>query len=159
MAAQDLVIRYLAYALMMAVVAAGVAGVLESEDDAGAIGAAGAVDVEYPTVTRQGLKPSLVVTVENRTGAPREPAVVLSGEYLEALQLQGVTPDPAEASGVGDGLIEYAFEPLSPGERLRASFSFSIDQQAPGARFESPVRVALGDERLLDADVTTVVLP
>lgn len=159
MAAQDLVIRYVAYAVMIAVVAVGLAGVLERVDDARATASSGAVGVEYPAVTRQGLKPSVVVSVDNRAGAPREPAIVMSAEYLEELQLAGVTPDPAQASGVGDGLIEYRFEPLAPGARLRASFAFSIDQQAPGLRFESPVRVALGDELVLDADVSTLVLP
>lgn len=159
MGAQDLLIRYVAYAIMLAVVAAGLAGVLESEDDARATGVTGDAEIEYPAVTRQGLKPTLVVDVVNRSSRPREPALVLSSDYLEGLQLGAVTPDPADAAGVGDGLVEYRFAPLGPGERLRAVLSFSIDQQAPGVRFETPVRVALGDERLLDDDVSTLVLP
>lgn len=87
------------------------------------------------------------------------PEIVLSGEYLEGLQLQGVTPDPAEAGAVGDGLIAYRFAALDPGATLRASLSMSIDQQAPGLRFTSPLRVALGGRLLMDTDLTTVVLP
>ena len=159
MTRQDLVLRYIAYAVMLAVVAAGLVGLLERESSARASAGSGDVDVEYPRITRQGLKPSLVVEVRNAAPVARVPVLVLSGEYLEALQLEGVTPEPAEAAAVGDGLVEYRFAALAPGATLRASLAMSIDQQAPGVRFTSPLTVALGGRVLLDARITTVVLP
>jgi hypothetical protein len=83
----------------------------------------------------------------------------VSGEYLEALQVGAVTPEPAEAAAVGDGLVEYRFAALGPAATLRASLAMSIDQQAPGVRFTSPLTVALGGRVLLDTRITTVVLP
>jgi hypothetical protein len=38
-------------------------------------------------------------------------------------------------------------------------FAFSIDQQHPGLRANSPVRVAVGDAVVLQTDITTTVLP
>jgi hypothetical protein len=61
--AQDLALRYVAYAIMLAVVAAGLFGLLEAEDDAGVTGVTGDAEMEYPAITRQRLKPTLVVDV------------------------------------------------------------------------------------------------
>lgn len=155
---RDLTIRYLAYALMLAVVVAALAGVLERESAVGSTAREGA-RAEYPRVTRQGLKPSLVVEVHNRGAGARAPSVTLASGYLEALQLGAVTPDPDEAAPVGDGLVRYTFAPLAGGDSLRAVFAFSIDQQVSGVRFSSPLRVALGTSVLLDARARTVVIP
>jgi hypothetical protein len=156
---QGLAIRDIAYAIMLTAVVAGLAGLLERDADARATAASGDVAVEYPSVTRQGLKPTLVVQVTNSAPVARVPELVLSAEYLEALQLQGVTPAPDGEGAVGDGLVEYRFGALDPGATLRASLAMSIDQQAPGVRFTSPLRVALGGRLLLDTELTTLVLP
>jgi hypothetical protein len=153
------VIRYLAYAIMVALVAMALLGVLEQDGRASAETDAGAAEIDYPEVTRQGLKPSLVVTVENRDRVAREVSVDLASTYVEGLQLGTVSPDASEARGVGDGALRWTFAPVGPGERLRAVFAFSIDQQHPGLRAESPVRVAVGDEVVLRTDITTTVLP
>jgi len=159
MSRQDLVLRVIAYSLMAAVVLAGLVGLLERDETARASAPSGDVEVEYPGVTRQGLKPSLVVEVRNSGALPRVPALVLSADYLDALQFSGAVPEPQESSAVGDGLVEYRFAPLEPGATLRASLAFSIDQQAPGVRFTSPLVVALGGRVLLDDEVATMVLP
>ena len=159
MTIRSAIIRYVAYAAMLALVVMALLGVMEQDGRARAETAAGAAEVDYPEVTRQGLKPSLVVTVENRDRVAREVSVDLASEYLEALQLGTVTPDPAEARGVAGDQIRYTFAPVGPGERLRAVFAFSIDQQHPGLRARSPVRVAAGDEVVLLTDITTTVLP
>jgi hypothetical protein len=156
---RSIAIRYLAYALMIAAVIAGLVGALERDGQAEAATTAGEARIDYPRVTRQGLKPTLVVEVVNRTRRPQEPALVISSEYLESVQLAGLSPDPVESGGTGDGLVEFRFAPLGAEERLRAVLAFSIDHQAPGARFETPVRVVLGSSLLLDADISTVVLP
>jgi hypothetical protein len=159
MTRQDLVMRYIAYAVMLAAVVAGLVGLLERDATARASARSGDVDVEYPRITRQGLKPSMVVEVRNAAPVARVPTLVVSGEYLEALQVGAVTPEPAEAAAVGDGLVEYRFAALGPAATLRASLAMSIDQQAPGVRFTSPLTVALGGRVLLDTRITTVVLP
>lgn len=154
----EAVVRYISYAIMLALVGAGLAGLLQREAVAG-----GDMDdlvrAEYPRVTRQGLKPSLTVEVRNPGPPAAAPVVTLASDYLGALQLGGVTPDPDSATPVGDGLVRYAFAPLAGGARLRAVFAFSIDQQASGLRFSSPLRVALGGRLLLEDEVRTLVLP
>ena len=153
------VIRYLSNAIMLAIVAMALLGVLEQDGRAHAETSAGAAEIDYPEVTRQGLKPTLVVTVENRDRVAREVSVDLASSYVEALQLGIVSPDPSEARGVGSDQLRWTFTPIGPGERLRAVFAFSIDQQHPGLRANSPVRVAVGDEVVLQAEITTTVLP
>ena len=153
------VIRYVSYVVMIALVAMALFGVLEQDGRARAETAAGTAEVDYPEVTRQGLKPSLVVTVENRDRVAREVSVDLASAYLEGLQLAGVTPDPAESRAVAGDQVRFTFTSVGPGERLRAVFAFSIDQQHPGLRANSPVRVAVGDEDVLLTDITTTVLP
>ena len=159
MTVRSAVIRYLSYAVMIAIVAMALLGVLEQDGRARAETSAGAADLDYPEVTRQGLKPSLVVTVENRDRVAREVSVDLASTYVEGLQLGTVTPDPAEARGIADDQIRWTFTAVGPGERLRAVFAFSIDQQHPGLRANSPVRVAVGDEEVLLTHITTTVLP
>jgi hypothetical protein len=156
---RSVVIRYVAYAVMIALVATALLGVLEQDGRARAESDAGGVEVDYPRVTRQGLKPSLVVTVENRDRVAREVSVDLASAYVAGLQLATVTPDPAESRGVGDGGLRWTFTAIGPGERLRAVFAFSIDQQHPGLRARSPVRVAVGDREVLRTHITTTVLP
>jgi hypothetical protein len=153
------VIRYVSYAIMIALVASALLGVLEQDGRARAETSAGAAEIDFPEVTRQGLKPTLVVTVENRGRVAREVSVDLASAYVESLQLDGVSPDASEARGVGDDQLRWTFAPVGPGERLRAVFAFSIDQQHPGLRANSPVRVAVGDEIVLLTDITTTVLP
>jgi hypothetical protein len=159
MTIRSAVIRYVAYAIMIALVALALLGALESDGRARAEGPAGAAEIDYPDVTRQGLKPTLVVTAENRDRVAREVSVDLASAYVEGLQLGTVNPDPAEARGVAGDQLRYTFAPIGPGERLRAVFAFSIDQQHPGLRARSPVRVAIGDEEVLRTDITTTVLP
>lgn len=155
-----LALRYVAYAIMIVVVALGLIGLLER--DAGrdaSVAGLGTARVEFPSVTRQGLKPALVVEVTNDTARPYEPKLTLETRYLQAIQLGAVFPAPAEVTGVDRGLAEYSFEPLAPGDRLRAVLAFSIDQQAPGLRFTTPVTVGLGERTLLEDTITTLVLP
>lgn len=159
MTPRAIIIRYTAYAVMIALVALALLGLLEQDGRARAVTASGAAEVDYPSVTRQGLKPSIVVTVENRDRVAREVSVDLGSRYLEEMQLSGVTPDPSEARGVGAGTLRYTFTPIGAGERLRAVFAFSIDQQHPGLRSRSPVRVAVGDHEVLRTDISTTVLP
>jgi hypothetical protein len=159
MTIRAVIIRYAAYAVMGALVVLALLGLLEQDGRARAETAAGAAEVDYPSVTRQGLKPSLIVTVENRDRVAREVSIDLGSRYLEEMQLSGVTPDPAEARGVGAETLRYTFTPIGAGERLRAIFSFSIDQQHPGLRSRSPVRVAVGDREVLRTDISTTVLP
>jgi hypothetical protein len=153
------IIRYVSYAIMIAIFAMALLGVLEQDGRARAETSAGAAEIDYPEVTRQGLKPTLVVTVENRDRVAREVSVDLASAYVEALQLGIVSPDPSEARGVGSDQLRWTFTPIGPGERLRAVFAFSIDQQHPGLRANSPVRVAVGDEVVLQDEITTTVLP
>ena len=159
MTVRGAVIRYVSYAIMIALVALALLGVLEQDGRARAESTSGAAEVDYPEVTRQGLKPTLVVTVENRARVAREVSVDLASSYVEALQLATVTPDPAEARGIADDQIRWTFTAVGPGERLRAVFAFSIVQQHPGLRANSPVRVAVGDDEVLRTHITTTVLP
>jgi hypothetical protein len=153
------IIRYAAYTVMAALVVMALLGVLEQDGRARAETASGAAEIDYPTVTRQGLKPSIVVTVENRDRVAREVSVDLGSRYVEEMQLSTVSPDPSEARGVGAETLRYTFTPIAAGERLRAVFAFSIDQQHPGLRSRSPVRVAVGDREVLRTDISTTVLP
>ena len=159
MTVRSAVIRYVSYAVMVALVAMALLGVLEQDGRARAESASGAAEVDYPEVTRQGLKPSLVVTVENRDRVAREVSIDLGSRYLEELQLSTVTPDPAEARGVDAETVRYTFTPIGAGERMRAVFAFSIDQQHAGLRSRSPLRVAVGDTEVLRTDISTTVLP
>lgn len=159
MTLRSAVIRYVAYAVMIVLVGAALLGFLERDGRARADEPAGTVEIDYPKVTRQGLKPALAVEVVNRDRVAREVSIDLSSEYLEALQLGTVSPDPAESRGVGDGQVRYTFAAIGTGERLRALFAFSIDQQSPRLRARTPVRVALGEAALLETSLTTTVLP
>ena len=159
MTTRAVIIRYTAYAVMIALVALGLLGLLEQDGRARAETAAGAAEIDYPSVTRQGLNPSIIVTVENRDRVAREVSIDLGSRYLEEMQLSGVTPDASESRGVGSETLRYTFTPIGPGERLRAIFSFSIAQQHPGLRSTSPVRVAVGDHEVLRTDISTTVLP
>ena len=144
---------------MAALVGLGLAGVLEREDSAGATGADGAARAEWPTVTRQGLMPSLTVTVDNGGPVARVPVVRIAAGYLHDLQFDGVSPEPESQETVGDGLVELRFPALEPGARLEAELHFDIGQQAEALRARSPLVVLLGGRTLLSEQIRTVILP
>lgn len=154
-----LVLRYITYAAMAVVVGLGLAGRLERDASSSVRSTDGTARASWPSVTRQGLVPTIVVHVENRGPVPRVPAIRLTAKYLRDLQLDSVTPEPESAEAVADGMVELRFPALPAGVRLEAELSFDITQQAATLRARSPLVVTLGGRTLLSERMSTLILP
>lgn len=69
-----------------------------------AASASGSLALEYQRVTHRAADDTLALEVE-RTAQGAEPLIVsLGGDWLEALDLRGITPEPAEQAGTPEGL-------------------------------------------------------
>ena len=156
---QALVIRYLMYAVMGAIVVLALVGAFEGDGGEDAEGASSRIEVAWPDVTRQGLKPDLRVTFTNLGDRPATPRLALEPSYLNELQFQDVHPAPVEVVPTAEGLIEHRFEALEPGATLEAWLTFSIDHQAERFRARSRLQAALGADMPVDRDISTLVLP
>jgi hypothetical protein len=154
-----LVIRYVMYVAMGALVLAALVGVLEGDAVEEAQGASSRIEVAWPEVTRQGLKPDLRVTYTNLGDRPATPRLALEPGYLNVLQLDGVHPHPVEVVPVAGGLIEHRFEALEPGATLDAWLTFSIDHQSQRFRARGRLQAALGADMPVDREISTLVLP
>jgi hypothetical protein len=159
MDAKALVIRYVMYVLMGALVLGGLLGLFERGGSEDAEGASSRIEVVWPKVTRQGLFPTLRVTYDNLGDRPATPRLAVEPRYLRTLQVDGATPDPVEVAPVAGGLIEYRFEALDPGATLEAWLSFNIDHQARSIRVRSRLRAALGADTPVDREISTLILP
>lgn len=156
---QALMIRYVMYLVMGALVVAALAGALEGSGSEDAEGASSRIEVSWPDVTRQGLKPELRVTYTNLGDRPATPRLAVAPGYLNALQFQGAEPEPVEVVPAPDGLLEHRFEALEPGATLEAWLTFSLDHQADRFRARSRLRAALGADQPVDREISTLVLP
>ena len=154
-----LVIRYAMYLVMGALVVAALAGALEGSGSEGGEGASSRIEVSWPDVTRQGLKPELRVSYTNLGDRPATPRLAVDPGYLNALQFQGAEPTPVEVVPAPDGLLEHRFEALEPGATLEAWLTFSIDHQADRLRARSRLRAALGADTPVDREISTLILP
>lgn len=154
-----LVIRYVMYVAMGALVVLALVGALEGDAVEEADGASSRIEVAWPEVTRQGLKPDLRVTYTNRGDRPATPRLALEPRYLNALQFQDVHPAPVEVVPIAGGLIEHRFEALEPGATLEAWLTFSIDHQSERFRARTRLQAALGADMPVDRRISTLVLP
>jgi hypothetical protein len=154
-----LIIRYVMYVAMGALVIGGLLGAFERGGAADAEGASSRIEVVWPKVTRQGLFPTLKATYVNRGDRPATPRLAVEPRYLRTLQVDGATPDPVEVVPVAGGLVEYRFEALEPGATLEAWLSFNIDHQADRLRVRSRLRAALGADTPVDREISTLILP
>jgi hypothetical protein len=156
---QAIVIRYVMYLAMGALVVLALVGALEGEASEDAEGASSRIEVTWPEVTRQGLKPDLRVTYTNLGDRPATPRLAVEPDYLNALQFEGAHPDPVEVVPVAGGLLEHRFEALEPGVTLEVWLTFSIDHQAERYRATSRLVAALGADTPVDREISTRVLP
>ena len=154
-----LVIRYVMYVAMGALIILALIGALEGDALEDAQGASSRIEVAWPEVTRQGLKPDLRVTYTNLGDRPATPRLAVEPGYLNALQFEGAHPDPVEVVPVDGGLIEHRFEALEPGATLEAWLTFSIDHQADRLRARTRLQAALGADMPVDRSISTLVLP
>ena len=82
----------------------------------------GAGRVDYERFARYGLSTDLIVTpTDSAHGVNR---VAISGDYLEALRVERITPEPAAVRMTGSNIV-YEFASTAPG----ASISFHIRPQ------------------------------
>ena len=154
-----LVIRYVMYVAMGAMVVLALVGALEGEGAEDAEGASSRIEVAWPDVTRQGLKPDLRVTYTNLGDRPATPRLAVEPQYLNAMQFEGVHPDAVEVVPAPGGLIEHRFEALEPGATLEAWLTFSVDHQAERFRARTRLQAALGADMPVDREISTLVLP
>jgi hypothetical protein len=147
------------YVAMGALIVLALVGAFEGDALEDAQGASSRIEVAWPEVTRQGLKPDLHVTYTNLGDRPATPRLAVEPEYLNALQFEGAHPDPVEVVPVAGGLLEHRFEALEPGATLEAWLTFSIDHQADRLRARTRLQAALGADMPVDRTISTLVLP
>jgi hypothetical protein len=112
------------WALLGAVVLAGLAGLLGSGPLSSAQHSRGAgLTVKYERFVRHGAPSKIEVTV----GKPaRTVRIAISRSFLETLEMRQLLPSPGQVRA-GDGFVVYVFEPVGSGP-MRVTFVFQPDQ-------------------------------
>lgn len=114
------------------------------------------LSVFHGRVTRGGLATPFDITV-TRPGGFDEPVVVgVTYEYLALFDENGLDPEPASATTMGEWLL-WEFDP-PVGDRLDISFDARVE---PAVQRGKPGSVAVfdGEEELVRVDFRTTVLP
>ena len=83
------------------------------------------VEVSYPRFTRNGAPSTLSLRVPATAAADGQVRVWIDGEYLEALEVTSITPEPASQISDGGGVV-FAFE-TEPGAPLEATVNATGD--------------------------------
>jgi hypothetical protein len=116
------------------------------------------LEVTYPQVDRGGLAAPFSATI-TRTGGIEEPVTLRMGdEFLDALDENGLDPDPAEATS-GAGYVQWTFDPPDGGDVLTVSLDARIQ---PDNRGRVPGWVEIVDHatpRAPRVEFTTWIVP
>ena len=160
-ARRDRAARRVLAALLVAIVALAVAGVLGARDQtATAVAADGTeLEVTYSRVTRRGLSAPLKVEVRRPAPFPRGEPVVLriSSRYFDLWDANAVQPEPDAERSEGESLV-LEFHPPQRGDTLRVLFDSRVDPSFGGSR-TALVELMGGRAPLAFIDVETRVLP
>jgi hypothetical protein len=87
------------------------------------------IEATYDRFGRLGSSLALDLTLRPQVGG-EQVEVAISGDYLEKLRLEGVTPEPAEVRTDGDDLI-FAFTVAESAEQVDATFNFTVEGMGP----------------------------
>lgn len=85
----------------------------------------GSIEVSYSRFTANGAPSSLSLRVPPTAAVDGQVRVWISSEYLDALEVSSITPEPASATSV-DGGVVFAFE-VEPGAALEATVNATGD--------------------------------
>jgi hypothetical protein len=89
------------------------------------------LEVRYPQIDRGGLAAPFAITVVRAGGIDAPVTLRMGDEYLDALDENGLDPDPAEATS-GDGYVQWTFDPPDRGRVLTVSLDARIQPDRRG---------------------------
>jgi hypothetical protein len=150
--------RLVIVGLLVLVVGAGATGLLGVHSTTSTVTSRGyEVTVEYAAVARAGLDVPWQVQVRRDGGFDGPVTLVVTADYFDVYEEQGLDPQPTAESSDGQFLY-WTFDPPPTGDRLAVDFDASIQPAAQlGASGE--VSVLVGTERVATTEFHTWLVP
>jgi hypothetical protein len=150
--------RRLMIAVLMAIVIAGLIGFFGVRSRSATASANGYdLEVRYASIARPGITVPFEVEVTKEGGFDGPVTVEVSTAYLQALDVDSITPDPSNSTSDGD-VATFEFE-QPDGDTLEISWAAKIDPSADMGRREAVVSIVENGEAATNVSITTWVLP
>jgi hypothetical protein len=125
---------------------------------ASASGSGYEVDVRYSSTARPGITVPFEVEVRHEGGFAGPVQLAISADYLDALQLGSLVPEPTGSSADGDrGLL--TFEPSEGSDTLDVDWQAEVDPATNAGRHSGHVAVVQTGTAVATARFTTWVWP
>lgn len=90
----------------------------------------GSLGVIYERFGRRGHSTDITLHVDGSVAENGEIDVWVSSDYLDRMQLDGITPQPDQAASADEGVV-YTFLVDEPGDPLTVNFNLTIDAMGP----------------------------
>ena len=150
-------IRRIGVGVLLVVVIAALLGWAGPRPSVAAAEAAGyRLEVSHPSVSRPGLAIRLSIVVSREGGYDQPVRLVLSREYIEALDFNAIIPD-ASAQIADDGSVIWEFDPPR-GDSLTVDVDGKHEPGAEGV-IHGDVAVLDQGQRVVGVEFSTTVLP
>lgn len=112
--------------------------------------------LEYTAIARRGITTPWQLTIRRTGGLPKTVDVAVSLAYLDALQMQRVSPDPSDATTTSDAEV-WTFS-TAGNDTLVVSLDANTDPQTTPFRHKGTVTVRAGTD-VATLHFTTMVVP
>lgn len=156
----DRVLRRFSFALLCAIVLAGLLGLLGVRTTTAAASGNGfTIEVTHASVTRPGLATPLDLRVSTNDGSPLPSAVTtrIGSSYLAMLDENGLDPQPV-SSFQSEVWTWWTFDVPKGASTLEVSFDARLEPAVQWGQ-GSTVAVEVADEEVVAVDFETWVLP
>ena len=125
---RDWRIQRVGWAILALIIAVALAGLLGPGPLSGTMVSSGkTLEVEYQRFLRHGSQSELLVKVDDEEQTAGEVRIAISRDYLDALDLQQVTPSPILVQAAGQSVV-YVFARVAGSGPMQVKFAFEPDK-------------------------------